>query len=498
MQEYLLQEKAREQILKTFQLIHDLITPTMGAKGMMAGVDNNWGQPNLTDDGVTVAKALNNLSGWDRVIAKSIIEAAHKTESEAYDGTTLTVLLTYGLYKYGYDMIQSGMHPNVVADHIFNEVDEILFKLLNERIEMTSEMVKDVATIATKIPEMGEIIKEAYDLVGESMDVIVKWDRSTLQTKLEHVKGYSVPSGYTMSQLSSLGGQFRNARLALLKTGLATEVQLGTWFDSIPKDEYQPIVYVILPNFNPESLRRIVKFHRTNNLDMGILFIQSGGVDDIYADLGALSGSVIQDPMHGVKNYLYEDCGIVESIEIERNRTIVEATGNVQERIKYYQDLLKEEKYKGNAMQRVQFETRLGSLQHGVATILIGSPTEAQFTPVKLKLDDAKGAVHKSFEEGVVLGGGRTLQKIAEGTDLSDVFSLPYHVILRNAGVSDSMKLQSYAYGIDVTTGEVVNLKKAGIIDSLASVRQAIVNARSIATSYLRVYLLIKEKESTS
>lgn len=506
MQEYLLQDDARKQILKTFKLIKDLIVPTMGARGLMAGIDNGWGQPNLTDDGVTVAKALNNLSGWDRTIAKAIIEAAHTTEAEAFDGTTLTVLLTYLLYELGYKEIKGGAHPNQVSDIIESEINLMLKNLEDEVIEMTPEMVEDVATIATKMPEMGKIIKEAYEIVGKDMDVIVKWDRNSMDTTIEHVKGYSINSGFSIPVFEKFGTHFDHAAVALMKSGLTTEVQLKAWMNSIPKEGYSNVIYFVLPSFNPESMRRIIQFHQKNGLGFNFVFLQGADIDQTLQDLAALTGAKIQDPAFGIKNYEYDMCGTIASIDLEKTRCILEADEDdkdikerIEERIKVYKDIVHDEKFTGSSMQKINAETKLAALQHGVATINVGSPTEAGFTPVKLKLDDAKGAVYKSFQEGVVPGGGRTLINISRDSLLSEVMKKPFEVILKNAGISLPKDLEELNHdeGVDVLTGDRVNLIDAGIIDSVASIKRAMINASSIATHYLRVYMLIKEKEPT-
>ena len=116
--------KARKQIKKVFQEVNDMVVPTMGAKGLLVALDNDFGKSTLTDDGVTVARQAIYMENMDKMIAVDMIEAAATTEKEALDGTTLTILLTNEIYKYGYWQIMRGKHPQVVADKISEGKDE--------------------------------------------------------------------------------------------------------------------------------------------------------------------------------------------------------------------------------------------------------------------------------------------------------------------------------------------------------------------------------------
>lgn len=494
MQEYLYNQDAYKQINKTFKLISDLIVPTMGARGRLAAIDNNFGKPNLTDDGVTVAKALNNLSGWDRSIGKSIIEAAHNTEAEAFDGTTLTVLLTYELYKYGRQLISKGDHPNVAVDKIQEQVQEVFNNLEEEILPMTPDNVRDIATIATKIPEMGDIIKKAYDIVGESMDVLIEWNRGSNKTDVSHDDGYSLRGGYMMEQLSKGLTSGEGISAAIMRTGLSTENQVSMWIESIPEN-CKGLIYFVGMDFNPEGMRKIINFHSKKNIPFNFVFISSSDIDEILQDVAAISNGKVQDPTSGIKNYKFEHTGTLDNITIERNKTIIKGSGDKKDRIKYYQDKLESKKYQTNSSDKILDETKLAALKHGVATIKVGVPTEAAFSTIKLKLDDAKGAVYKSFQDGIVMGGGKALVNASSNTDIQEVMQAPFKTILNNAGIQAEPKDFNENEGIDVNTRKTVNLVDAGIIDSYSSIQHALNNALSIATSYLKVYMLIKNKD---
>ena len=152
---------ARELVSKTFKKINDMVVPTMGAKGLLVALDDDFGKCTITDDGVTVARQAIYLDGMEKMVAVDMIEAAATTEKEALDGTTLTILMTNALYDHGYKMIKKGKHPQNVADLIEHEVDIVRKKLVREKMELQADQVKSIATISTKIPMVGEIVDKA-------------------------------------------------------------------------------------------------------------------------------------------------------------------------------------------------------------------------------------------------------------------------------------------------------------------------------------------------
>jgi chaperonin GroEL len=137
---YVIGREALQLVRDTFQEVHDLVVPTMGAKGLMAIINDPFGQPTLTDDGVTVIKSLRNFEGFKQMILKSMIEAAHNTERLAFDGTTLTVQMLWKIFEYGYNRIMDGEHPQVVADEIETTIQEVVKRL--EPVEMKPDMVQ--------------------------------------------------------------------------------------------------------------------------------------------------------------------------------------------------------------------------------------------------------------------------------------------------------------------------------------------------------------------
>ena len=492
---------------RVFQTVNDMVVPTMGAKGLLVALDDDFGKCTLTDDGVTVAKQAIHMDGLDKMIAVDMIEAAATTEKEALDGTTLTILMTNEFYKWGYYEILKGRHPQVVADQLEREVRWVRDELLKERMQLADRNVKDVATISTKIPRVGEIVAEAYKECGKDMNVIIEHDRENTGVKIEKTDGFSIDSGFMSDAMRNLcedgeKWEAENCHVVLLKEGIMTQVGLGNFFKSIPNDRINdPFVFMMNPNFNPNTLRLLIDALIKNNFKYQFIFVNEAKMDDIYMDVAAVTGGTVQDASAGVGDYLYEYCGFAHKVTIEIDKSIfinLDKKPEVDARVKVYKEKLKK-KYKLTGVDEAIYTRRLGALTNGIVKIKVGVPTVTEFKTLHLKLDDAIGAVKKAFENGVVLGGGKALYNVGLRTKhlgINRLLKVPMKQILSNAGIKNiprASELAAKNLGVDVRTNKIVNLNASGILDSYTSIDEALKNASSIACSYLRTNCLIKK-----
>ena len=484
-----------------------MVVPTMGAKGLLVALDDDFGKCTLTDDGVTVAKQAIHMDGLDKMIAVDMIEAAATTEKEALDGTTLTILMTNEFYKWGYYEILKGRHPQVVADQLEREVKWVRDELLKERMQLADRNVKDVATISTKIPMVGQIVADAYRECGKDMNVIIEHDRENMGVKIEKTDGFSIDSGFMSDAMRNLcedgeKWEAENCHIVLLKEGIMTQVGLGNFFKSIPNDRItDPFVFMMNPNFNPNTLRLLIDALIKNNFKYQFIFVNEAKMDDIYMDVAAVTGGTVQDASAGVGDYLYEYCGFAHKVTIEIDKSIfinLDKKPEVDARVKVYKEKLKK-KYKLTGVDEALYTRRLGALTNGIVKIKVGVPTVTEFKTLHLKLDDAIGAVKKAFENGVVLGGGKALYNVGLRTKhlgINRLLKVPMKQILSNAGIKNiprASELAAKNLGVDVRTNKIVNLNASGILDSYTSIDEALKNASSIACSYLRTNCLIKK-----
>lgn len=491
-------------IKKTFQKIADIVTPTMGAKGRMAIIADEMGRPFLTDDGVTVAKeCLKFDDPFEKMIAQSICEAAHNTEKIAFDGTTLTILLTNEFYKAGLDLISQGIHPQAVADVIKQQANLAVEFLDDEIIKINKankKLVKDVAYITTKITAIGELVYNAYLKAGPEMNIIIEHERKEEQSSIEHIDGMVLDSGYfsdSLRQLCGADGKFvaTNAKLILLAEGMLTVNGMKAFFSSI-EDPSQPLILFFPQGFNPDSMKQIMDLLVQNKLPFMFVFINDNKPEELFADIAARTNGTVQSATNGTLDYTINYAGTATKIEIEQNKTTIIANKNpdeVTKRLNYYKKELEDKKYSLGYTRLDTINRRISNLDRGIVKIKLATPTVTEFATIRLKLDDAIGAVRCACKDGVVLGAGKALYEISKKLlYIKKALQEPAITILKNAGLKiDKKVLDTKTNGIDVRTGKVVDLKEAGIIDSVTSVKSAIINAASIAVEYLRGYILI-------
>ena len=494
---------------QTFQKISDIVTPTMGAKGRMAIINDEFGRPILTDDGVTVAKECLHMEGFERMIAIAMVEASSNTEKVAYDGTTLTVLMTNELYKQGLRWVKRGMHPQQAADKLISEIQKVRNTLQQSKFKPNKKQIQDLATITTKIPLIGELVVQAYDKAGDSMNVLIEHDRKSDKHSIEHTDGMILDAGYFTKELGQLCNDgdktvFENAHLALLAEGQLTQIDLANFFRSIPEDKIKdPFVFFVTNAFNPESMKMLLDTLIQNKILFQMVFLNDSNPEEVFLDLAAKTDGCMQSTAMGTSEYKFIDCGLADSITIESDKTtIIRKTKDkkaLQHRIDDYKKELKDKKYTLGSIRENQITRRLSNLESGVTKIKIAVPTITEYMTIKLKLDDAIGAVKCALKDGILIGGGNELYNLSfEFKELKAPLQAPMKTIIKNSGLKVNLKDRIYInnypnLGMNVKTGEVADLISMGIIDSFDSIDKALENAVSIAANYLRGYILIKK-----
>lgn len=489
-------------VAETFQKIADLVTPTMGAKGRLAVMNDEFSRPILTDDGVTVAKVAVHTNGFEKMVALSMVEAANNTEKKAFDGTTLTLLLTNEFYKQGMRWIQKGMHPQNAADKLVTLVDRVKEELKYYKLPLKDEQASQLALITTKIPVIAELVAQAYFQSNRTMNIMIEHDRKESLSSVEFTEGMTIDSGYmteTLKQLCNEGDKtvFKNARLFLLSEDLLTQVEIGELFRSIPEEHvYDPMVFVVSKAFNPDTLKMLLDTLVDNKMRFQMVFINDSRSDEVFLDLAAFTNGQVQDPSMGTSGYLFEHTGFATSITVEQEKTILtvaEPGDKIQMRIDSYHKELADHQYNTGMNRYATITRRLANLENGVTKIKIAVPTITEYLTLKLKLDDAIGAVKCASKSGITLGAGKALYNISQAIpEIKTPLQKPMETIIKNAGLRLPKEVKSTpSKGIDVVTGKVVDLIEAGIIDSYESIETSLTNAVSIAANYLRAYILI-------
>jgi len=490
----------------TFQKVADIVLPTMGAKGRMAVLAQDMDRPLLTDDGVTVAAECYYFDNqFEKMIATSMIEAARNTEKEAFDGTTLTILLTNEFYKLGYKWIRKGMHPQASADTIEILANEIRQSLAIQKFPINPKLVKDLATISTKIPAVGDLVFAAYKKAGDGMNIIIEHDRENTKTSVQHTDGMVLESGYKFEVMTTRCNEgdktvYENAHIVLLSQDFMTSGNINDFFRSIPEDHVKdPFVFFMTPKFNPESFQFLLETLSRNQMQFQFVYIHEELPEELYMDIAAKTNGLIQDVISGSNHYLYQHCGLAGKIVIEQDKTTITQTeGDVRARVEKYQKELDKDKFVISSIRTATVKRRLSALTSGVVKIKLAVPTITEFQTIRMKLDDAIGAVRCAIRNGLLRGAGKALSIVAQEYkgDIKKLLHKPAMTIASNAGLKlNSTTLKSKDESYNVKTKEYVHLIKDGIVDSFDSIDASVKNSASIASNYLRAYILIHHKK---
>jgi chaperonin GroEL len=491
-------------IKEVFQRIADTVVPTMGAKGRMAIIEDEFSRPILTDDGVTVAKQAMNTTGFEKMVAISIIEAANNTEKTAFDGTTLTVLLTNELYKQGLRWVKDGMHPQNAADKLLELVAKAKEELKKYRIKLTQDQVSNLSTVVTKIPAIGALVAEAYRKSSGTMNVITEHERNKEESYVEFTSGMTIDSGYMSESLRSLCNDgdktnFNEPYIAVLKEGIFTQLDTQKFFSSIPESEIKkPFVFVVSHKFNPESLKLLLDTLTENRFTFQIVFVNDIAQEELFLDIAAYTGGTAQDAINGTE-FTFQSLGKAKGIIVEQLKTVLIAdqpNGKaLAQRIKAYRKEVDDKAYTTGMNRANVITRRLANLESGVTKIKIYSPTVTEYITIKLKLDDAIGAVKTATKKGIAIGGGKALWNVSfDVPELKKVLRKPMETIVQNAGLKITKGvINKDSMGINVVTKKEENLITSGIVDSYASIETSLTNASSIAANYLRAYILIRK-----
>lgn len=496
-------------VAQTINEISDCVTQTMGAKGRLAVINDEFSRPLLTDDGVTVARQFMHLDDpFKKMIALSMCEAASNTERYAFDGTTLTILLIKELYNFGCKLIKKGAHPQAAADLIVNRIDNIRKLLKEQVIPIDVNKAYDLACVTTKMPEVGRLVQEAYQKAGDAMNVLIEHDRKIEKSKVEFTNGMVLDYGFFTNEMQQLCNdesrtktKFSKAHLVLLSEGQMSQRDVINFFRSIPEECIKdPYVIFISKAFNPESLKMLLDQFVSNKFKFQFVFINEANPEELFVDLAARTNGHIQSAAEGTSDYRFEYCGLADEITIEQDKTTILAEADkerVDQRIAAYKKELKDNQYSMSITRHDAITRRLANLEAGVTKIKLACQTSTEYMTIKLKLDDAIGAVKCAIKEGLLIGGGKALWNLRHYYgNMCDLLSAPLKTICLNAGIKlsrqDIKTLDGDKYlGINVASGCIHNLVKGGLFDSFSSIDRALSNAVSIASSYLRAYILI-------
>ncbi|MBN2122864.1 MAG: chaperonin GroEL [Deltaproteobacteria bacterium] len=513
-------QKAREAILKGVDTLADAVKVTLGPKGRNVILDKTFGSPNITKDGVTVAKEIELEDKFENMGAQMVKEVASKTSDVAGDGTTTATVLAQAIYREGSKLVAAGVNPMAVKRGIEKAVEAAVAELRKQsKPTKDQEEIAQVGTIsANNDSTIGNIIAEAMNKVGKE-GVITVEEAKSMETTLEIVEGMQFDRGY----LSPYFVTDPEKMQVLISDPyiLLHEKKISSMKDLIPVLEQiakmgRPLL-IIAEDVEGEALATLVVNKLRGTLQCAA--VKAPGFGDrrkaMLEDIAILTGGKVisEDLGFKLENITLNDLGTAKTINIDKdNTTIVDGGGSrkdLEGRVKQIRVQIDETT---SDYDREKLQERLAKLIGGVAVINVGAATETEMKEKKARVEDALNATRAAVEEGIVPGGGVALLRCVKALDklklegeeqggvnlVMRALEEPIRQIANNAGgegsvVVEKVKEQKGPFGFNAESNTYEDLMKAGIIDPTKVTRFALQNAASVASLLLTTEALVSE-----
>lgn len=512
---------ARTGMLNGVNKLADAVKVTLGPKGRNVVLEKSYGSPIITNDGVTIAKEIELEDKFENMGAKLVYEAANNTNELAGDGTTTATLLTQAMITNGLKQVDKGANPVLMREGMEKAAHAVADKILEKSHKVTTnDDVKNIATISSGSEEIGSIIAEAMEKVGN--DGVINVDESkSFETSLEMTEGLQYEKGYVSPYMVT--DNDKNEAVMENPLILVTDQKVNTIQDILPVLEEvvksHRGLLIIADDYDNEVMSTLIvnKLRGTFN----VVATKAPGFGDNaknqLADIAIMSGArfYAKDLNMNLADMTVADLGSAKKVIVSKDKTtIIDGNGNAEDVKARVEELRRELEETKSDYDKKKIQERLGKLTNGVALIKVGATTETELKDKKLRIEDALNATKAAVAEGVVTGGGLALIQAYKDvrevckSDITDVqrginvvleaLKEPIQQIAENAGYDGSEILEKQLgceenVGFNAKTGEWMDMFANGIIDPAKVTRSALLNAASISGLFITTEAAVAE-----
>lgn len=512
-------EDARAAMLRGVDKLADTVKTTLGPKGRNVVLEKSYGSPDITNDGVTIAKSIELEDHFENMGAKLVAEVASKTNDIAGDGTTTATVLAQAIVREGMKNVSAGANPVGIRRGIEQATKAAVAELHNISHEVANkDQIAQVASVSSASEEVGQLIADAMEKVGND-GVITIEESKGIDTELNVVEGMQFDRGY-LSQYMVTDNDKMEADLDNPYI-LITDKKITNIQDILPM--LQEIVQqgkallIIADDVEGEALPTLVlnKIRGTFN----VVAVKAPGFGDRrkeqLQDIATLTGGTVITDDFGLelKDTKLEQLGQAGKVTVTKdNTTIVEGSGTKEAIAERVETIKNQIEGTTSDFDREKLQERLAKLSGGVAVIKVGAATETELKERKYRIEDALNATRAAVEEGYVAGGGVALINVikavddltAEGDEQTGInivkraLEAPVRQISENAGLEGSviverMKSEKNEFGFNAATDKWENMVEAGIIDPTKVTRSALQNAASVSALLLTTEAVVAE-----
>ena len=514
---------AREKLKKGVDSLANAVKATLGPKGRNVVIDKKFGAPQVTKDGVTVAKEIELKDPVENMGAQMVKEVASKTNDTAGDGTTTATVLAQGIINKGLKNVAAGANPMDIKRGIDKAVTTVVSELkkLSKEVGSDNDKIKQVATISANNDEsIGSLIAEAMKVVGKDGVITVEEAKGT-ETEVKTVEGMQFDRGY----LSPYFVTNAEKMITELETPyiLIHDKKISNMKDLLPVLEPvaqsgKPLL-IIAEDVDGEALATLVVNKIRGSLK--IAAVKAPGFGDrrkaMLEDIAILTGGTVISEERGFKmeNTTIDMLGTCEKVEIDKdNTTVVNGAGTKDDIVARTNQIKAQIETTTSDYDKEKLQERLAKLAGGVAVLYVGAATEVEMKEKKDRVDDALAATRAAVEEGIIPGGGVAYIRAAEALDeksganedentgikiVKRAIEDPLRTIIENAGGEGAVIVQKVKegkddFGYNARTDKYESLLKSGVIDPTKVSRSALENAASIASMLLTTECVVADE----
>jgi chaperonin GroEL len=520
--EILFSEEARRAMLRGVDALADPVKVTIGPKGRNVVLERKFGSPLISNDGVTIAKEIELEDHFENMGAKLVAEVASKTNEIAGDGTTTATVLAQAMIREGLKNVTAGANPMVIRKGIEKAVRRAVEELhtIAKPIE-GKEAIAQVAAISAADEEVGQLIAEAMERVGQDGVMTIEESRG-FTTELDVVEGMQFDRGYASPYMITDSDKME----AVLENPyiLVTDKKISNIQENLPVLEQvvqqnKPLL-IFAEDVEGEALATLVvnKLRGTFNA----VAVKAPGFGDrrkaMLEDISIVTGAelITEDLGLDLKETQITQLGRASKVVVSKdNTTIVEGHGHgdsIEARVGTIRAQIEETT---SDFDREKLQERLAKLAGGAAVVKVGAATETELKERKLRIEDALNATRAAVEEGIVAGGGTALihvtkavesiLSVSTGDEATGVIIVlraleaPLRQIAENAGqegsvIVERLKHEAPGMGYNAATDEYVDMIETGIVDPAKVTRSALQNAASVSAMFLTTEAVIADK----
>lgn len=515
-------EDARRSMLRGVDALANAVKVTLGPKGRNVVLEKKFGSPLITNDGVTIAKEIELEDAFENMGAQLVKEVATKTNDVAGDGTTTATVLAQALITEGLKNVTAGASPIGIRKGIDKAVRAAVEELhkISKPVE-SKQSIAQVAAISAADEEVGELIAEAMEKVGNDGVITVEESRG-FETELEVVEGMQFDRGYIspymITDTDKMEAVLDNPYILITDKKITNTQEILPVLEKIVQQS-KPLL-LIAEDIEGEAQAMLIvnKLRGTFNA----VAVKAPGFGDrrkaMLQDIAALTGGQVITEELGLdlKSATIDQLGTARQVRVTKENTIiVDGAGSKEDidaRVKQIRSQLEETT---SEFDKEKLQERLAKLAGGVAVIKVGAASETELKERKLRIEDALNATRAAVEEGIVSGGGTALVNVygavaavaeqLEGDEQTGVnivlraLEAPIRTIAANAGeegsvIVDRLKREEVGVGYNAANGQWVNMIEAGIVDPAKVTRSALQHAASIAAMFLTTEAVIADK----